>query len=274
MIIADFHCHCNYSSDSTSTPKDMIQKAISLGLSKICFTDHLDYLYPSSIENDFIFHPKERHTNMIQLKELFHNKIEILIGVELGLRNEPELKNDVKTYYEGIVNEVPFDFIIGSTHVLEKKDMYYKEYWEDKTVSKGITDYFQSIIDNSSFYETFQVYGHLDYIIRYLPVAEKNYNYHEYADLIDLALKSLIQHGKGIELNTAGLKYNLGFPHPKLEILKRYKELGGEILTIGSDAHKPEHLAYDFAIVTDLLKSIGFRYYTIYNNQIAEFIKL
>ena len=71
-----------------------------------------------------------------------------------------------------------------------------------------------------------------------------------------------IEHGKGIELNTAGLKYGLPYAHPHRDVLKRYRELGGEILTIGSDAHKPEHVAYDFQKVPELLESCGFRYYT------------
>lgn len=274
MIIADYHCHCYFSSDSDSKPEDMVKMAISRGLTKLCFTDHLDYLYPSEIENDFIFNPKERQLELLRIKEMFKNEIEILIGVELGLRNEPDIKSAVKAYYENIIHEFSYDFIIGSTHVLEKKDPHYKEYWEGKSIKDGITDYFQSIIDNSSYYSMYQVYGHLDYIIRYLPVEEKNYQYSDYADLIDVALKSLINQGKGIECNSAGLKYQLGFAHPKVEILKRYKELGGEILTIGSDAHKPEHLAYDFPMVKDMLKDIGYRYYTIFKDQKPEFIKL
>lgn len=274
MILADYHCHCYFSSDSKSKPEDMVKMAISRGLKTLCFTDHLDYLYPSEIENDFIFNPKERQLELLQLKELYRDEIEILIGAELGLRNEPDIKSAVKTYYENITQEISYDFLIGSTHVLEKKDPYYKEYWEGKTIKDGITDYFLSIIHNSSFYDTFQVYGHLDYIIRYLPVEHKDYQYNEYSDLIDMALKSLLEHGKGIECNSAGLKYQLGFPHPKVEILKRYKELGGEILTIGSDAHKPEHIAYDFPVVKDLLESIGYRYYTVFKDQNPEFIKL
>jgi len=90
------------------------------------------------------------------------------------------------------------------------------------------------------------------------------YNYSDYADLLDVVLKTLISYGKGIELNTAGLKYGLGYPHPKAEVLKRYKELGGELITIGSDSHKTEHLCYDFNLVPDLLKDLGYHYYAAY----------
>jgi histidinol-phosphatase (PHP family) len=81
---------------------------------------------------------------------------------------------------------------------------------------------------------------------------------------LDDVLRTILDCGKGIEINTSGYKYGLGHAHPKTEILKRYRELGGEIITIGSDAHKPEHLCYDFHLVPELLKSLGFTYYTTF----------
>ena len=87
-------------------------------------------------------------------------------------------------------------------------------------------------------------------------------------------LKYLIEHGKGIELNTAGLKYGLPYAHPHTDVLKRYRELGGEIITVGADAHKPEHVAYDFHKVPEILKSCGFRYYTEFVQRKTLFKKL
>ena len=91
---------------------------------------------------------------------------------------------------------------------------------------------------------------------------------------IDEILKTLILKNIGLECNTAGFKYGLGFPNPHMDILKRYRELGGEIITVGSDGHKPEHLAYDFHKVPDILKEAGFSYYTIFKERKPEFIKL
>jgi len=89
----------------------------------------------------------------------------------------------------------------------------------------------------------------------------------KYAQEIDEILKKVIAMGKGIELNTAGWKYGLAFCHPHPEILCRYKELGGEIITVGSDAHKPEHVAYDFQKAADVLKACGFKYYTEFQDR-------
>ena len=95
-----------------------------------------------------------------------------------------------------------------------------------------------------------------------------------YRDIIDLILKNLIEKGVGIECNTAGFKYGLGHPHPTEEILGRYRELGGEIITLGSDAHSPEHLGFAFEKAADILKNCGYRYYTIFENRKPNFLKL
>lgn len=274
MIQADYHCHTSFSTDSKANPDDMISQAISLGLKCLCITDHMDYLYPSSTEGEFTFDPKIYFEQMTNLKDTYKDKIDLLIGVELGLRNEPKIKHTVRDFYNHLLKEYNFDFVIGSTHVLENTDPYYNEYWVNRSSREGIEQYFTSIIDNTRYYNGFQVYGHLDYIIRYIPDEIKDYKYNDYKDLIDLALITILSHGKGIECNASGLKYGLNVPHPKPEILKRYKELGGEILTIGSDAHNPVHIAYDFNKVRDLLLSLGFRYYTIYKGQKPEYIKL
>ena len=120
----------------------------------------------------------------------------------------------------------------------------------------------------------FDVYGHLDYIVRYGPNKNKYYTYETYADVLDEILRTLIQRGKGIELNTAGFKYGLGHAHPILPVLKRYKELGGEIITLGSDGHAPEQIAWDFDKVPELLKEAGFTHFTTFQERKPIFRKL
>ena len=84
----------------------------------------------------------------------------------------------------------------------------------------------------------------------------------------------IIENGKVIELNTAGLKYGMSDPNTHHEIIKRYMELGGEIITIGSDGHCPKHMAYDFYKLPDFLSNLGIRYYTVFRDKKPEFIKL
>ena len=116
--------------------------------------------------------------------------------------------------------------------------------------------------------------GHIDYVVRYGNKKQEEYSYEANKDIIDEILKHLILNGKGIELNTAGFKYGLGFCHPYPEIIKRYKELGGEIITIGSDGHKPEHIAYDFGKVKDILTACNFKYYTEFKERTPIFRKI
>lgn len=274
MITADFHTHTSFSGDSHSFMESMIEQAIQLGLSSICITDHMDYLYPPQYKSRFTFDAEEYFSALSRQKEHYQKRIELLYGVELGLRNEPEVREECMAYYEKLIGKYPFDFVIGSTHVLKNLDPYFPEYWAAQKPFDAIMAYFEAILDNLENYPMFQVYGHLDYVIRYMPGDVHDYCYQDYQEVIDEILKRLIQQGRGIELNTAGYKYGLSFAHPRPEILKRYKELGGEILTIGSDAHEPRHLAYDFQKAREVLISLGYRYYTIYRGRKPSFIAL
>lgn len=259
MIKSDFHLHSNFSSDCDSSMEDMVEKAISLGIQKLCFTDHIDYDYPQTKDGyDFMLDLDKYFEKLVQIKNKYQSKIKIYKGIECGLQAHiaQDLKKMVETY--------DFDFIIGSSHVIDGQDPYYPDYWLDKSQEEGVNKYFQSIIDNCKTFDGFHVYGHLDYIIRYTPVVHEEYPYERYADIIDEVLQTIIEHGKGIELNTSGYKYIFNHPHPRVEILKRYKEMGGEVITIGSDAHEPKYLAYGFNKAADLLKALGYKYYTIF----------
>lgn len=246
----------------------MIKGAIQLGLIKICFTDHMDYDYPSKTKTEFIFDPEKYIEKIEFFKHKYKNQITILTGVELGLM--PYLSTKCTNF----VNEHDFDFVIASSHLVEEKDPYYPDFWQNKSEEEGYIAYFQTIIDNVKAFKDFDVYGHIDYIVRYGPNKNQYYTYKKYADIIDELLKTIIHSGKGIEVNTAGYKYGLSVPHPQPDVLIRYKELGGDLITIGSDGHKPEHIAYDFNKARDLLLDLGFKYYATFEKRKPTFEKL
>ena len=113
---------------------------------------------------------------------------------------------------------------------MNQMDPYYPQYWENITEEEGIVKCFEEIQKCCEIYQGFHVCGHIDYVVRYAPSSKikyQEYSYPYYKDVLDEILKTLLNHGKGIEVNTSGYKYGLGHPHPKTEILKRYKELGG-----------------------------------------------
>ena len=250
---ADFHVHTYYSMDSETSPEEMIQEGIRRGLKTICITDHqdIDYSEPG-FEIDFANYFPELQA----LQEKYKGKIEVRIGMEFGL--QPHL-NDTFTK---LVREYPFDYVIGSLHLVDGQDPYYRVYFDDKADEEGYRRTFELTLENIKAIPDFDALGHIDYIVRYGKKQAEEYSYAKYADYLDAILRFLIDNGKALELNTGGWKYGLSFAHPHSDVLKRYKELGGEMVTIGSDGHKPEHLAYDFHRVSDYLKACGFKYYT------------
>ena len=113
-----------------------------------------------------------------------------------------------------------------------------------------------------------------NYIVRYAPGKNRDFCFKDYSDIIEDILKTIINNGKGIEINSAGYRQGLNAPNPCADILKLYRTLGGEIITTGSDAHKPEDIASDFDRAEALLLACGFKYYTIFKDRKPEFIKL
>ncbi len=281
MILYDYHLHSDFSSDSKTPAEEQIKEAVRRGAKGICFTDHMDYDYPCIEENGetFVFDEDDYWLCLNELKDRYKGRLEVMIGVEIGLRNEPDKIAEMQHLYKKLIDKYPFDFVIGSTHCLENTDPYNEYYWTDKNSYEGLRKYFTACLENARNYDGFDTSGHYDYLVRYVPESEdwkgaESYDPLLFMDITDEFLKTLIHRGTALEYNTAGLKYGLGFAHPHDLILKRYLELGGELLTIGSDGHKTEHIFYDFDQAEEHLKSLGFRYYTIYKAHKPEFIKL
>ena len=164
-----------------------------------------------------------------------------------------------------------FDFIIGSSHICNKRDPYDPAFYEGRTEEEAYREYFQSEIDNLKKFSNFDVYGHLDYVVRYGPNKDKEYTYDKYKDLLDKIIDLLLEKEIGLEINTGGIKRGLKELHPLTAILKRYRKMGGEIITIGSDAHTPEGIANGFNRAAEVLSECGFKYYTIFENRLPEF---
>lgn len=263
----DQHMHCNFSGDSDALPEDMIKAGIAHGLSGICFTDHLDYDYPEE-PNIFLLDFDNYFKALSDLREKYADKISVNIGIELGLQPQAAGQN------LAVAEKYPFDFIIGSSHVVNHMDPYYPEFFAERNEDEAYMEYFESVLKNINSCVDFDVYGHIDYVVRYGPNKNAFYTYEKFKDIIDEILTQLISKGKGIEVNTGGFKYGLGHPNPTEDIIRRYRELGGEIITMGADAHVPEYVAYEFGKTAQIIKNCGFKYYTVFKNRKAEFIPL
>lgn len=270
-IKSDFHLHSSFSGDSTAPMEDMILKGISLGLETMCFTEHMDmdYVYTNS-DKDGMF---ELNTDsylyeLIRLKEKYAHQIRLLFGVELGV--QPHLRRELAVYAKSF----DFDFIIASSHLCNRKDPYYPSFYEGRSDEEAYREYFRSILDNLKVFDNFDVYGHLDYVVRYGKTKDADYCYDKYKDVLDPILETILEKEKGIEINTGAINYHLKDLNPCTDLIKRYRSLGGEIITVGSDAHAPSAIAKGFDRAADVLIECGFKYYATFEKRTPEFHRI
>lgn len=269
MITADFHTHSSNSADSKTPMSEQIESAISKGLTHLCLTEHMDMDFPAEKYGMDFFLDTESYINDFKSNsEIYGDRINLLFGVELGL--QPHLTDRHEEY----INKYPFDFVIGSAHLCDGIDVYYPEFYDGRTEKEAYRRYFEYELECLNTYMNFDVFGHLDYIVRYGPNKDKFYKYSDHQDLIDAILCKLINTGKGIELNTSEWNKGNKNPNPCKDILLRYKELGGEIITIGSDAHISNNIGGNFDKATDLLTECGYSYYCTFANRIPSFHSL
>jgi len=244
-IYTDHHVHTEYSPDSSGDMEKYIAKAKKLDQNEIMFTDHIDIGSP-----DEMFHKLTDYDQYFQrtmeLKKKYN--IDIKVGVEMGYQKNfhDEIENFVKRY--------PFDFVIASIHFGEGMDFYTGDFFRGKTQKEAYFRYFEIVEDMVDNFNNFDVVGHLDYTTRYSDFVNKKYDYKEFSEIIDRILSKIIEKGKGIEINTSGLRNELQVFHPKREVIQRYFQLGGKIITIGSDAHFIDDYSAGINEAMELLK--------------------
>lgn len=248
-MLADYHMHTSYSNDSTYDMEDLILKAIEKGIDEICLTDHSDY----GDFGDCVVKYETYYQRYLELKEKYKGEIVIKFGCEFGaqIHTLAHYKEDFLKY--------PFDFIILSNHQIDDLEFWTYEYQKNKTQEEYNFGYYQALFDVMQEFDDYSVLGHLDLMKRYDQVGifpDENVQ-----DMIETILKYAIEHGKGIEVNTSCFRYGLDDLTPSRFILKLYKDLGGRILTIGSDTHEAEHVGYKIEYVKNELKKIGFKEY-------------
>lgn len=269
----DYHIHTYYSDDSNYPMENVVKDAINLGIEEICFSDHVDY----GIKYDWIDNcpQKDKIMNVNYpeyLKEInylqkkYKDKISIKKGLEFGIQTSTINK------YRDLFKKYSFDFIIMSCHQVDNLEFWTQDYQNGKSQQEYNEGYYNEILNVIREYKEYSVLGHLDHIIRY----DKNgeYPFDKIKGIITEILKLVIKDGKGIEINTSSYRYNLRSTTPSIEILKLYKELGGTIVTVGSDSHKPEHLGKYIKETYELLKELGFEYICTFENMKPIYHKL
>lgn len=242
----DFHMHSSLSFDSTAAATDMIRAAEAAGLREICFTDHYDCHWSENDAHDLFTTEQYRATYDI----LPSSPVTVRRGVEMGLTAWN------KSTAEAFTQSYPLDFVIGSLHFVDGYDPYDPQYWVDKTMHRAYERYLEETLLCVRIHDDFDVLGHLTYVCKsphnpyHLPVP-----YEDFRPLTDEIMRELIRKGKGMEINTSGVD-RVGDFLPSARHLQRFCELGGRIVTIGSDAHNPERVGQYADRAAAILKDI------------------
>ncbi len=248
----DLHSHCYHSHDSKTPPRVMIERAIELGLEYIALTDHydLDMLgWKGIVQLDLDKHFEE----LTALKQEYSDRIQLGVGVECGWAKQVEVD------YAKSLAGYDFDMTINSVHIINGRDCYFKEYFDNLSQADAYAEYLDVIIDSLGAPYHFDSIGHLGYIMRYAPYDQPLWKLSDFGDKFDFILRTLIDKGVALEVNTHNKKRPFPFV-PTIDLLTRYKELGGELITFGSDAHMPERIGDKFELVSDMLQSLGYKY--------------
>lgn len=264
-MISDYHIHSKFSGDSNEELERIIERAKQLHLQEIAITDHMEL---GTGNQNFIL-DLEGYLKKLRIIKEREKSLKIKIGMEVGIQRN--LGND----YQKMIQENDFDFIISSLHTMRGLDFAFPEFWNGRDRDEAHREYFEEVFKCLDIYDNYSIIGHLDFISRYGGEGKRGYiDYSKHWDIIESILKKIIEKGKGIEINTSGIRYNENRFYPCNDIVAEYFRLGGEIITIGSDAHKAEDIGKDFNKAYEYLKSIGVKFVSSFDNLEVTFKKI
>lgn len=272
-MFEDYHVHTEFSDDSEYKLEDVVKDAIQKNMTELCFTDHVDY----GVKPDWgqaytrFWHGKPvLNVNYPEFVKEFHrveaiykDRIRLRMGFEFGVQMHtiPQF-NDVYHRY-------PLDFVILSIHQVEDQEFWTNEFQKNRSQDEYQLRYYQELYDVVSNFKNYSVLGHLDLIRRYDPAGP--YPFEKIEPLVKAILTQVIEDGKGIEVNTSSFRYGLDDLMPSKKILSLYQELGGTLLTLGSDSHAKDHLGAYIPEVKQQLKEMGFKTYCTFEKMKPSF---
>lgn len=248
----DYHLHSRNSFDAKLHPLDIARIAAKRGFREICLTEHADIVPIPEIVGGTLDYAAYSADFAAWTKEY---PIPVKKGLELGVTEETAAQA------EAFLQGKHFDFIICSQHWAGHEDPACPEYFDHRTRQEAYAFYLEEVLRTLKRFKQYNVLGHLGYVCRYAPwKTDRGLSYADFGDLIDEILNIVITDGRGIEVNTGGIRYNTGDTLPGLAIVRRYLELGGEILTVGSDAHREQDIGIDVSETMERLKEMKVRH--------------
>ncbi len=263
--LMDMHIHSDNSHDADHSVTLLCEKAVAKGLKAIAVTDHCDCIGYKSVKQDIICRQSAFEVKKAQM--IFKGQIEVICGIELGspARNLEAVDDVLKN---------GFDFVLASVHRIKGKKVSFGHYDFSRETNRPeylIPRYLDEILETVQW-NGFDSLAHLTYPFRYYPAELlADFKLEDYQEKIDAILKTLAKNGKALEINTAcepfemgGKNYNF---HPDIEIVKRFRELGGEYITVGSDAHQSSRVGDRVDLAYDMARLAGFECVTVYKNR-------
>ena len=265
MYLVDYHIHSLYSDDSDASIEDIVEQALSRKIDEIAITDHFEVSNSGQEQRNYA--PKGQRLALEELQERYGNRIILRQGVELG---QPHHFPEETARF---LNGGAFDYVIGSTH----KNL--------RGLDVGLTDYRLVNLEDMIYSYLkevrlmvedgqFDCLGHLDLPRRYAAMQGISFSFIPYRKIISEIFTMLIEEGKGIEINTSGIRKKLKSFMPEFELVKLYKAVGGSIVTVGSDAHSHEQVGADVMLAYDMLRCAGFKEVTVYKDRMPEAVAI
>lgn len=264
--LLDCHIHTRFSPDGVDDPEKFILKAIDMGMEHICITDHMDLMYFKE-EGVGLSDLSQYYTEISALKEKYRKQIYVGVGIECGFTTENKFEN------AKLLKSADIEYVINSVHSVKGSDCYYQEHFYGKTKEETYNDYFDAVFESLDAPYHFCAVGHLSYISRTAPYVNKIMRYADFKDKVDLVLKKIISKNAIIELNTN--VYGCGTDSlPDIDIIKRYSELGGKLITFSSDAHRLSRLGDNYEPIAQKAKAAGFSEWAVIQNKAITFLKI
>lgn len=271
MVYTDFHVHSDVSHDSSATMWEMARAEAAAGVGLMCFTNHCDLVrWQDEAPNPGCrVTAGESAAKLLEARNSHRLPIEVRLGLELGEgHRDPGLAAELSA-------DPALDFVLGSLHMIRGcGDLYFQHYTSQAQCDR-LFDLYLDELQQIAVLDFYDVLAHLGYGRRYMrrDGMDAAMTLARFGEKIERLLRTVIDNGKGLEINCSGIRDGCG-PFPSEEILRLYRSLGGELVTVGSDAHRPEDAAKGIRAGFDVLQSCGFHYVTVFRQRAPEWIKL
>jgi histidinol-phosphatase (PHP family) len=265
LIPHDYHMHSNFSCDCQVTMAAMCQAAVDKGIPEIGFTEHFDH-YASDECKDF-FELEPWAAELERCRTEFAGRLTVRAGIELG---EPHLFADETG---AMLARYPFDYALGSLHWVGRHSVFDRDYFEQYPASETFPAFFAEL-ERMTAAGGFDVLSHFDVPVRTAFVVYGRYDPRDYEDAIRPVLQNVVERGLALDLNTAALRRRAKLLTPGLDILRWYVELGGERVTLGSDAHEPRQVGSHLPEAIEIARAAGLKYLTFFERRQPRLVPL